>query len=180
MKAVNAATKMALSMFIGRANTMPLDQHPYTAMTKCLPTLNTESWTEDAKKPALAAMTFWITSILGDSIASTLNEILAVMRIAHRAGDEGKNAAEELAGSMPFLEKMASAYINEVDINYIAEQLFEDGQRRTEAGQIDPIEQPNMPKNEDEQPPPGDAIRPGQVKKQIQNWLPTRLNPSSN
>ena len=180
MKAVNAATQTAINVFMTRADSLPLDQHPYSALTRGLNKLDKTEWDDEDKNAALAALVMWITATLGGCVAGTLNEILAVMRIAHATNEDGKKAAEELASSMPFLEKVVHAFLTEIDIRHLAETLFENGRQRTENGQTEPITRDE--KTEQKQPETSAPLQntPTLIKKQIQNWLPTRFKPSAN
>lgn len=175
MHTVNPATQVILNIFIDRASSLPLDQHPYGALNRGLGALGKSEFGEEEKKAAIAAMSMWIMSTAGSAIADALNEILAVMRHAHGTGDEGKKLAEELAKTMPFLEKVVEAFLREVDIRYVAETLFEDGMRRQRAGQTNPINTDRPP----EQKAPAEDPQPMFIK-QIKNWLPSRFKPSAN
>lgn len=161
MTNLNPATQMVIEMFRNRCADLPFSEHPYNAILIAKDKLKQgDNFVEENKNAALAALSLWIANLIGNSVTSTLNEILAVMRIAHKVDEESKKAAEEMSRSMPFLEKMSSVFLNSVNIDAVAEWLFEDGQKR---------------ENE---------LRENSAKETkkapIQNWMPTRWNPSLN
>ena len=161
MQSLSTATQLIIDMFRNRCNDLPFSQHPYNAIARIKDTLNKEDGlTEENRRAAMAALSLWVAQTVGNSVTSTLNEILAVMRIAHDENENGKKAAEELSRSMPFLEKLSSAFLNSVDIDAVSEWLVEDGQRREK-------EQKEKPAEETKKAP-------------IQNWTPARWNPSLN
>jgi hypothetical protein len=128
MKSVNTATQQTLENFRKKAADLPWSAHPYAASRKGLDRLGKTEWDEEHRNGAIGAMTIWIASIVGNSLASTMNEIVALMRIAAETGDEEhKKAADEMATSMNFLESVCSSFMETVDAQYIAEQIFEDG-----------------------------------------------------
>jgi hypothetical protein len=128
MKPVNTATQQTLDNFRKKAADMPWSAHPYAASRKGLDKLGKTEWDEEHRDGAIAAMAIWIASIVGNSLATTLNEIVALMRIAVETGDEEhKKAADEMASSMTFLETVCGSFMEAVDMQYIAEQIFADG-----------------------------------------------------
>lgn len=164
MKAVNAATRMVAEMFQRRAADLPFEEHPYSQLLKAQKIIGKTEWTPDLRQQAISALGVWIMSIFGNSVSGTMNEILDLMRIANDLPDEkAKNAAKEMSGSMPFLEKIVTIFVNEVDVEYVAETLFDDGVRleKERAGET----------TSDVKPTP---------KTTIQNWTPARWNPSAN
>ena len=168
MKAVNMATQVIVEMFTKRAAEVPFDRHPYHGLLKARDMVNKDAgeWTEEYRAQALNAMCMWIGDVIGRSATDTLNEVLALMRIADGGDEAAKKAAKDMAGSMGFLEKVMMSFLNSVDIEYVAETMFEDGVKRAEAEQASP-ETPAEP-------------APKTETKQIQNWTPTRWNPSVN
>lgn len=161
MQSLSTATQLIIDMFRNRCNDLPFSQHPYTAIAQ-IETLNKEDGLtkENRRNAAKTALSLWVAQTVGNSVTSTLNEILAVMRVAHAQNENGKKAAEELSRSMPFLEKLSSAFLNSVDIDAVSEWLVEDGQRREK-------EQKEKPAEDTKKAP-------------IQNWTPARWNPSLN
>lgn len=128
MKPVNTATQQTLDNFRKKAADLPWSAHPYAASRKGLDRLGKTEWDEEHRDGAIGAMAIWIGTIVGNSLASTLNEIVALMRIAAETGDEEhRKAADEMASSMSFLESVCSSFMEAVDVKYIAEQIFEDG-----------------------------------------------------
>lgn len=164
MKAVNAATQAIVDLFYKRAEQIPFEAHPYSALIQAQKKLGETEWTDENKGAALAAMHLWVSQVLGDSGADTLNSILACMRAAADNGDEGKKAAQEMSKSMSFLEKVVTVFLNEVDIDHVSEMMFEDGVRREKAAAAATSTSP-----------PDTA-----PKKPIQNWTPARWAPSVN
>lgn len=169
MKAVNMATQIVLDMFMKRAAEVPFDRHPYHGLLKARGMVNKDAteWTDDYREQAMNAMCLWIGDIIGHSATDTMNEVLALMRIANEGDEAAKKAAKNMAGSMTFLEKVMMSFLNSVDLEHIAETLFEDGVKRAAEAEKAPAENTaeSAPKTE---------------TKQIQNWTPTRWNPSVN
>ena len=130
MKAVNDATRSTLDQFREKAKDIPWSAHPYAMLVESRKNVGVSEWTEEAKKEAMAALVLWVTVVVGKSTATTLNEILALMRIANESeNEEHKKACENMAGSMNFVERVFTNYMTDVDFEYVAEQLFEDGER---------------------------------------------------
>ena len=128
MKQVNDATKNTLENFRRKATELPFSAHPYNGMKEGLKRLGKTEWDEEHKKSALGALVMWVMGIVGNSAATTLNEIVALMNIAVATeDDENKKAADEMASSMSFLESVLRCFMGSLDFEYIAEQLFEDG-----------------------------------------------------
>ena len=169
MNAVNPATTLALSLFREKAKTMPLEEHPYSALLKAREKLEVDNWPadkwpDDVKEAAMSGLCAWVANILAASASSTMNEIVALMRIANEGDEKAKVAVKDMHGSMPFLEQVITCFLNAIDIEHVAEKLFEDGVAAYAAqasGQ-----------------PVSDAPKP--EPKQIQNWTSTRWNPSLN
>jgi len=130
MKAVNEATQTTLERFRKKADEIPWDGHPYAMALEGRNKLGKTEWCEEHRRDAIAAMGLWVTMVVGKSIASTLNEIVTLMRIAVETGDEAhKKAADEMASSMTFAESVFTAYMASIDFHHIAEQLFADGEK---------------------------------------------------
>lgn len=128
MKQVNDATANTLENFRRKAKDLPFSAHPYSGMKEALTRLGKTEWDDEHRKSAIGAMIMWVMGIVGNSIASTLNEVVALMRIAAETGDEEhKKAAEEMASSMSFAESVFKSFMGSLDFEHIAEQLFEDG-----------------------------------------------------
>jgi len=161
MKSVNMATQLVIDMFRSRCDELPFDEHPYNAVLIAKNKLKKgDEFIEENRDAAIAALALWVMQIVGSSVTNTLNEILAVMRIANDGDDEAKKAAKEMAGSMPFLEKISTVFLNEVEMAAVAEWLLEDGQRRENALKEKSAEDTK--------------------KAPIQNWTSARWNPSLN
>lgn len=144
MKAVNLATQKTLERFQKRCEEIVeeagFEAHPYSMALDGLEKLNKAAWDEETEESALESLAFWVCSIVGKTGVGALNEILAVSRIARETGaEEHKNAALEMAASMPILEDMLQVYLMEVDYRHIAEWLFEDGRRRVAEMQKHPV-----------------------------------------
>ncbi|NDC55348.1 MAG: hypothetical protein EBZ69_00685 [Alphaproteobacteria bacterium] len=167
MKAVNPATKIAVDMFKSRCDELPFKEHPYSALLKTLRMLHADNWTDEVKEQAVEALGMWVASILAGSAGGTMNEIVALIRIANNGNDDAKKAANEMCSSMSFLEKIVTFFLNSVDIEHVADTLFEDGVRREKL------------EKEKSEPAPQEPEKKAEVK-QIQNWTPTRWNPSVN
>ena len=100
MKQVNDATKNTLENFRRKATELPFSAHPYNGMKEGLKRLGKTEWDEEHKKSALGALVMWVMGIVGNSAATTLNEIVALMNIAVATeDDENKKAADEMASS---------------------------------------------------------------------------------
>lgn len=128
MKQVNDATKNTLENFRRKAKDLPFSAHPYSAMKEALNRLGKTEWDEENKKSAIGAMIMWVMGIVGNSVATTLNEIVALMNIAVATeDDENKKAADDMASSMSFTESVFRCFMGSLDFEHIAEQLFEDG-----------------------------------------------------
>lgn len=128
MKQVNEATQNTLDNFRRKAADLPPSAHPYVTMRQALTKLGEPEWNEENRTGAINAMAMWVMSIVGNSVVTTLNEIVDLMRIAAGTGDEEhKKAADEMASSMTFAESVFKTYLSTIDTQYVAEQLFEDG-----------------------------------------------------
>lgn len=130
MDKVNGQTQHTLENFRHKAADMPWSAHPYCGVKKGLTMLGKTEWTDEDRGGAIAAIAIWATTITGNSTAMVLNEIVALMQVAASTGEEEhKKAADDMAGSMNFVECVFAAFMSEIDFRYIAEQLFEDGVR---------------------------------------------------
>lgn len=130
MKQVNDATNNTLENFRRKAADLPFSAHPYSGMLAGLKMLGKTEWDEEHKTEALHALAMWVTTIVGNSAATTLNEIVALMRIAVETGDEEhKKTADEMASSMNFVESVFRTFMSAIDFEYVAEQLFADGEK---------------------------------------------------
>lgn len=130
MDMVNAQTQHTLENFRRKAAEMPWSAHPYCGVKKGLTALGKTEWTDEDRAGATAAIGIWATTIVGNSTAMVLNEIVGLMQIAANTGeDEHKKAADDMASSMNFLECVLSSFMSEIDFRHLAEQLFEDGVR---------------------------------------------------
>ena len=128
MKKVNDATINTLENFRRKAAELPFSAHPYSSMKEALARLGKTEWDEEHRKSAMSAMVMWVMSIVGNSVATTLNEIVGLINIAAETGDEAhKKAADDMVSSMAFTESVFRSFISSVDFDYVAEQLFEDG-----------------------------------------------------
>jgi hypothetical protein len=127
---ISDATKNTLANFRKKAAGLPFSAHPYSGMRAGLEKLGKTEWDDEHKKSALSALVMWVVGIVGQSAASTMNEIVELMRIAvETENEEHKKAADEMASSMSFLEAVFGAWMHSIDFDYIATQLFEDGQK---------------------------------------------------
>lgn len=128
MKQVNEATQNTLENFRRKASELPPSAHPYVTLRQALSKLGENEWDDENRSEAINAMAMWVVSIVGNSSATVLNEIVALMRIAVETGDEEhKKAADEMASSMTFAENVFKAYLSSIDVQHVAEALFEDG-----------------------------------------------------
>jgi hypothetical protein len=127
MLAVNMLTRCMGDVFLAKADEVEFDIHPYCALTQTLKKVGEEDWTPETRKTAIEAIATWIRVTVGNSCAAVLNEILEVAAAAERADENGKQAADEVRGSMKFLEICLTGAIREIDAEYIAEKLFEHG-----------------------------------------------------
>lgn len=128
MKIINDATRGTLERFREKAKDLPWSAHPYAMLVESRNKLEIKEWDTESRSDAVAAMAMWVTMIVGKSMANTLNEIVALMRIAVETGDEEhKKAAEEMATSMSFVEKVFSVFMSSIDFHHVAEGLFDDG-----------------------------------------------------
>lgn len=131
MKAVNDATKITLDRFRKKAEELPWESHPYVEVLECRNKLGVSEWNDEHRKNAVVAITLWTVMILGKSGVAVLNEIVALMRIADESeNEEHKKAAQNMNSSMEFIETIFKTFMQSVDVEFIAEQLFEDGLRR--------------------------------------------------
>ena len=137
MKAVNAQTqflleKMRTKQRAAEAAGEPLPT-PFDALDKGRKALGRE-WDDNTKRMAIRALTVWVATLVGSMLTVTMNEIATVGRLAADSNDESsKKAAFELATSMDFIESVMKMFAEAIDFEYIAEQLFEDGQKAAEA-----------------------------------------------
>lgn len=133
MKIVNDATVSVLEQFRSRAKDLPWSEHPYAMIVRGRDKLNINAWDDSSKRAAIGAMVLWVTMIVGKALANTLNEIVALMRIAVETGDEAhKKAADDMAASMTFVEKTFGIFMHSVDFEHVAEGLFDDGVKMEE------------------------------------------------
>lgn len=131
MQAVNLATTETLEQFRKKAADLPFNEHPYSSSKRALERIGKVEWDEEHRNAATAAMALWVKMIIVNSTVITLNEIVALMKIAAETGDEEhKKAADEMASSMSFMERVFHQYIEQVDERHIAEQLFADGLKK--------------------------------------------------
>jgi len=158
MKAVNPATQMIVSLIEKRAKEIPFEGNPYHGLLEAREKMGKDEWTPEIKEPALVALKMWVMNMLGDCVSSTMNEIVALARIAEKGNEEEQKAAKEMAGSMTFLENIIKVFLNEVDIDHVAERMFEIGEKMAAD-----LKKKAAPKT-----------------KKINDWFPARWNPSAN
>ena len=136
MKAVNAQTQFLLAKLRKKQKEAveagdPLPS-PFAALDNGRRMLGRE-WDEKTKKLAIEALAMWVVSLVGSMLTNTMNEISTVGRFAANSEDEtGKKAAFELATSMGFIEDVMKMFAEGIDFEFVAEQLFEDGQKAAE------------------------------------------------
>lgn len=131
MQAVSTATMMTLDSFRKKADTLPFNDHPYSSNKRALAALGKTEWDDKHRSAATAALALWVKSVVVNSTVAVLNEVVALMRIATETGDEEhKKAADEMASSMDFVEKVFGTFVSEIDCMHIAEQLFADGLKK--------------------------------------------------
>lgn len=139
MKAVNAQTQFLLEKMRTKQREAaeagnPLSS-PFEALDKGRRMLGRE-WDETTKRLAIEALAMWVVSLVAGILTNTMNEIAEVGRFAANSEDAvGKKAAYELAGSMGFVESVMKMFAEQIDFEYVAEQLFEDGQKASEAAE---------------------------------------------
>jgi hypothetical protein len=144
MKAVNEQTQFLLEKLRTRmreaaAEGKPLPS-PYVALDKARKALGRE-WDEKTKGLAIEALALWVVSMVAGTLTGTMNEISAVGRFAANSKDEtGKKAALELAGSMEFIESVMKMWASAIEFEYVAEQLFEDGEKESKAAEKQVLE----------------------------------------
>jgi len=137
MKAVNAQTQFLLEKMRTRqkeaiAAGKPLPS-PFAALDKGRRMLGRE-WDEPTKRMAIEALAMWVVSLVAGMLTETMNEISAVGRFAANSeSEEGKAAAHELVTSMGFIESVMKLFAESIDFEYVAEQLFADGQKAGES-----------------------------------------------
>jgi hypothetical protein len=130
MKAVNDATKDVLAQFRKKAEEIPFDGHPYSTMLAARKAIGLQAWDDEHRQSAITGMAVWVTMIIGKSITGTLNEMVALMKIAGESGtEEHTKAANEMASSMTFVENVFRTFFTAIDFEYVAEQLFADGEK---------------------------------------------------
>lgn len=131
MQSINNATMMTLDSFRKKADTIPFSEHPYSANKRALLALGKTEWDERHRDSATAALAIWVKTIILNSTVAVLNEIVALMKIAANNGDDAhKKAADEMASSMDFVEKVFATFVTEINCTHIAEQLFADGLKK--------------------------------------------------
>lgn len=139
MKAVNEQTqflleKLRMRMAEAEKDGKPLPS-PYAALDKGRKMLGRE-WDEKTKSLAIEALALWVVSIVAGMLTTSMNEIAQVGKFAAESGDaKGKKAARELAGSMGFIESVMKMFAEAIDFEYVAEQLFEDGEKASAAAE---------------------------------------------
>jgi hypothetical protein len=89
--------------------------------------LGKTEWDEEHRTAAIGGMTFWAIGIIGTSIATVLNEIMALVKIADEHGEE--EAVHNMMTSMTFVENICRLFMDEIDFKAVATALFEDGER---------------------------------------------------
>jgi len=139
MKAVNEQTQFLLEKLRTRVREAeeagkPLPS-PYVALDKARRALGQE-WDEKTRGMAIKALALWVVSLVAGMLSTAMNEISAVGRFAANSKDEtGKKAALELAGSMGFIEEVMKMWAAAIEFEYVAEQLFEDGEKESKAAE---------------------------------------------
>ena len=129
MKVVNDATMSTLEQFRNKAKELPWEAHPYFQVAQTRKKLGLPEWTAENRESAISGMAVWVMMVVGNSSAAVLNEIIGLMNIAAESSEENKKAADEMASSMHFLESVLKMFMASLDVQHIAEQLFEDGER---------------------------------------------------
>jgi hypothetical protein len=130
LNTINEATQTTLDQFRKKASEIPFDAHPYAMALEGRKKLGIREWTEEHRNDATSAMVLWVTMIVGNSMANTLNEILALMRIAAETEDpEHRKAVDDMSSSMTFIENVFKVFMTSIDFQHVAEQLFADGEK---------------------------------------------------
>lgn len=124
---MNNATQQTLDNFRRKAEELGWSQHPYARSKEKLAALGKTEWDAEHRDAAIAALTFWAISIIGESMALVLNEIMALVKIADEHGEE--KAVHNMMTSMNFVENICKFFMDQIDFKAIATALFEDGQR---------------------------------------------------
>lgn len=137
MNSVNQPTKMLLDCFRRKSEEHSGPEynsgHPFFAAAEAAVLLGLDVDSEEFRGPTTRSLQLWSANMIGGMIVEVLNEISAVGKIAMEAGEAGKSASTELLSSMDFVRAVFQAWANEVDLEHIAEFVFEDGMKRYKA-----------------------------------------------
>jgi len=134
MKALNSATEVILRRFKEKCDNDIAEGKKtlYSAVIEKKKELHPEcapgEWPEEAREQAIEALGMWAAVHVGDMLAAVMNELNDLGRTALATGDvEAKKAAVEVAGSMGFIETVFRTWFDSVDIEAVAEGLFDAG-----------------------------------------------------
>lgn len=134
MQALNQPTAIVLGKMIERFKTELVEgkKTPYDTLVEKRKELHPEcgpgEWPEEAREPAIEAMAMWVAVQLGGMLAMVINEINDAGRGLVRGDEAAKKAAFELAQSMGFIETVFKTWFETIDVQAIAEGLFEAGE----------------------------------------------------
>lgn len=136
MKATNPPTQQLLAMFKKRSEEQPHanEGHPYFSALTAAQTVGLDPDSDSFRESTLRAMAVWAGMTIASIIGDVMNEISAAGKAASDGDDDSQKAAADLLSSMDFVAGVFQSWANSVDLEHVAEVIFEDGERRRKAG----------------------------------------------
>jgi hypothetical protein len=134
MKALNEPTVAILSKMMEkfREQLEKGEKTPYDTLVEKRAELHPEcgpgEWPEEAREPAVEALGIFVAVNLGGMLSVVMNEIGDAGKDLVRGDDHAKKSAFELAQSMGFIETVFKTWFESIDVEAIAEAMFEAGE----------------------------------------------------
>jgi len=134
MKSVNPATQMLLDLFKQKSEQNPGPEfnegHPYFAAIEAAQMINVATDDDKFREATLQSLELWSGITIAKMIGEVISEIATTGKMAMKASDEGRKAAEELLSSMGFVSGVFQSWANSIDLEHVAEFVFKDGEKR--------------------------------------------------
>lgn len=134
MKALNEPTAAVLNKMLEKFKSEMAEgkKTPYDTLVEKRKELHPEcgpgEWPEEAREPAIEALGVFIAVNVGGMLSVVMSELNDAGKGLVRGDDNAKKAAFELAQSMGFIETVFKTWFETVDIQAIAEAIFEAGE----------------------------------------------------
>lgn len=137
MKPVNYPTQMLLDVFRQKSEKHSGPEfnegHPYFSAVEAAQMIDVPTDDDKFREATIQSLHLWCGITIAKMIGEVISEIATVGKIASKGDPKERAAANELLMSMEFIQGVMQAWANSIDLEHIAEFVFEDGRKRYEA-----------------------------------------------